>query len=71
VEGEKYDFALAFPYSYSRCKAIEQKIAKRSDVVRVEPFAKSVVSSFLRLFESKPFVRKKCFFIKNYLFEQN
>ena len=45
VEGEKYDFALAFPYSYSRCKLVEQKIAKRTDCVRLEPFAKSIVST--------------------------
>jgi hypothetical protein len=42
--GEKYNFALAYPYSYSRIKAIETRLAKRTEVVRVEPFATSPVS---------------------------
>ena len=44
-EGEKYSFALAFPYSFSRIKAIEKRLAdKNPEVVKVQPFAKSAVS---------------------------
>ena len=45
-EGERYIFALAYPYSFSRTKAIEQRLlAKRPDVVKIESFAVSAVST--------------------------
>ena len=41
----RYTFALSYPYSFSRVKAIEQRLAtKKPECVKVEPFAESSVS---------------------------
>ena len=45
-EGEKYSFALLFPYSFSRIKAIEKRLGdKNPEVVKIEHFATSAVRS--------------------------
>ena len=44
----RYTFALSYPYSFSRVKAIEQRLAtKKPECVKVEPFAESSVSTFV------------------------
>ena len=44
-EGERYSFALSYPYSFTRAKIFEQRLKeRRPEVVKVEPFAKSAVS---------------------------
>jgi hypothetical protein len=45
----RYTFALSYPYSFSRVKAIEQRLAtKKPECVKVEPFAESSVSIIVR-----------------------
>ena len=45
-ERERYTFALSYPYSFSRIKAIEQRLMTRKpEYVKVEPFAESAVST--------------------------
>ena len=54
-EREKYEMALSYPYSYSRIKAIEQRIfGLRQNCVSVEDFAYSAVSNVNKqLFHTK------------------
>ena len=45
-ERERYTFALNYPYSFTRAKAFESRLQeRRPELVKVEPFAKSAVSS--------------------------
>ena len=46
-DGEKYQFALTYPYSYSRCMSMIQRLKReRGDLLRVKTVAKSVVSRY-------------------------
>lgn len=51
-DGEKYHFALGYPYSYSRCMSMIQRLKRdRGDILKVEAVAKSVVSGKRRQLE--------------------